>query len=69
MIGLAPELANEDVLKSPEYFGQYGDITKIVVNTNSPYNATKAGPSYSAYLTYSHPRESAIAILVIFIYL
>lgn len=64
VIGLAPELANEDVLRSQEYFGQYGDITKVVVNTNSPYNATKAGPSYSAYLTFSHPRESAIAILV-----
>ena len=64
VIGLAPELAAEDVLRSQEYFGQYGDLTKVVVNTNSPYNATKAGPSYSAYLTFSHPRESAIAILV-----
>lgn len=63
MIGLAPEIASEEVLKSPEFFGQYGDLTKVVVNTHSPYNATKAGPSYSAYLTYSHPRESAIAIL------
>jgi len=35
-----------------------------VVNTNNVYNATRGGPSYSAYLTYSHPRESAIAILV-----
>ena len=63
VIGLAPEIASEEVLKSPEFFGQYGDLTKVVVNTHSPYNATKAGPSYSAYLTYSHPRESAIAIL------
>lgn len=64
VIGLAPEIASEEILKSPEYFGQYGDLTKVVVNTNSPYNATKGGPSFSAYLTYSHPRESAIAILV-----
>jgi hypothetical protein len=48
----------------PEYFGQYGDLQKIVVNTNNVYNATRGGPSYSAYLTFSHPRESAITILV-----
>jgi CCR4-NOT transcription complex subunit 4 len=64
VIGIAPEIASEDILKAPEYFGQYGDLTKVVVNTNNVYNATRGGPSYSAYLTYSHPRESAIAILV-----
>ena len=64
VIGIAPEIASEDTLKGPEYFGQYGDLTKVVVNTNNVYNANRGGPSYSAYLTYSHPRESAIAILV-----
>ena len=64
VIGIAPEIATEEILKTPEYFGQYGDLLKVVVNTNNVYNATRGGPSYSAYLTYSHPRESAIAILV-----
>jgi len=68
VIGIAPEIASEETLKAPEYFGQYGDLTKVVVNTNNVYNATRGGPSYSAYLTYSHPRESAIAILVIIQY-
>lgn len=63
VIGLAPEIANEDKLKSVEYFGQYGNLQKVVVNTNNVYNATRGGPSYSAYLTFSNPRESAIAIL------
>lgn len=63
VIGLAPEIANEDKLKSVEYFGQYGNLQKVVVNTNNVYNATRGGPSYSAYLTYETPRESAIAIL------
>ena len=27
------------------------------------YNGSKGGPSYSGYITYSNPRESAIAIL------
>ena len=65
VIGIAPEIATEEALKSVEYFGQYGDLTKVVVNTNNVYTANRGGPSYSAYLTYSHPRESAIAILVI----
>lgn len=63
VIGLAPEIANEEKLKSVEYFGQYGNLEKVVVNTNNVYNATRGGPSYSAYLTFSTPRESAIAIL------
>ena len=64
MIGIAPEIATEEILKYPQYFGQYGDLQKVVVNTNNVYNATRGGPSYSAYLTYAYPRESAIAILV-----
>lgn len=64
VIGIAPEIASEDTLRKPEYFGQYGELAKVVVNTNNVYNATRGGPSYSAYLTFSHPRESAIAILV-----
>ena len=63
VIGLAPEIASEDKLKSVEYFGQYGNLTKVVVNTNNVYNATRGGPSYSAYLTFNSARESAIAIL------
>lgn len=68
VIGLAPEIASEETLKKPEYFGQYGDLLKVVINTNNVYNATRGGPSYSAYLTYHQPRESAIAILVISLY-
>lgn len=64
VIGLSPDIATEEALKRPEYFGQYGDLMKVVVNTNNVYNATRGGPSYSAYLTFNSPRESAIAILV-----
>jgi hypothetical protein len=66
VIGIAPEIASEDILSSLPYFGQYGTLLKTVVNTNNVYNATRGGPSYSAYLTYASPRESAIAILVNF---
>lgn len=63
VIGIAPEIASESKLKSVEYFGQYGNLQKVVVNTKDVYNATRGGPSYSAYLTFHSARESAIAIL------
>ena len=31
------------------------------MNTNNVYNATRGGPSYSAYLPFNTARESAIA--------
>ena len=43
VIGIAPEIATEETLKRPEYFGQYGDLQKVVVNTNNVYNATRGG--------------------------
>jgi len=49
-----------------EYFGQYGVITKIVVNKTKAYNPNGPnGPSYSAYITYSQPQEASICILSI----
>jgi len=64
VIGLSPEMACEEVLKKPAYFGQYGLVTKVVVNLNNVYNDPREGPSYSAYITFSSTRESALAILV-----
>lgn len=47
-----------------EYFGQYGKISKLVVNKNKIYNVNGPnGPSYSAYVTYSTPEECSLAIL------
>jgi len=53
------------MLKQPEYFGQYGRIIKLVLNTNYVHrpNST-SGPCYSAYITYTTPREASIVILV-----
>lgn len=64
VIGLSPELAYEDVLRKPEYMGQYGQVQKVVVNNNKVYNDPRDGPSYSAYVTYATSRETSIAILV-----
>lgn len=66
VIGLAPNIASEGTLRGLNFFGQYGKIEKIVLNTNNVYNSGKGGPSYSAYVTFSSPIESANAILVSF---
>ena len=64
VIGLAPDIAKESTLRRQEFFGQYGKIEKIVINTNNIYyNGGRGGPSYSAYMTFSNARESSIAIL------
>ncbi|KAL4491432.1 hypothetical protein ABPG72_008088 [Tetrahymena utriculariae] len=64
VIGIAPQLANEQILQSYQYFGQYGNIQKIVVNKNNIYNPKGPnGPSYSAYITYSEEKEASLSIL------
>lgn len=53
------------MLEKYEYFGQYGKISKIVVNKGNAYNATSgSGPSFSAYITFVREIEAAIAIMV-----
>jgi len=52
-----------------EYFGQYGKVSKIVVNTNNAYNPKGSnGPSFSAYVTYSCEREASMAIIVSYLF-
>ena len=63
VIGLAPEIATESRLASNDLFGQYGKIEKIVINTNNVYHSSRGGASYSGYITFASPRDSAIAIL------
>jgi CCR4-NOT transcription complex subunit 4 len=73
VIGLPFSLINKEViinliiqekLKRFEYFGQYGLITKLVINKKKMYNASnKSAPSFSAYVTYSKPEEAALALL------
>jgi CCR4-NOT transcription complex subunit 4 len=52
------------ILSQKEYFGQYGKITRLVVNNTKAYAGTNI-PSYSAYVTYSTIQEAALAILAI----
>lgn len=53
-VGLPPSIANEDILKKPEYFGQYGKISKIVLNRSQVSNGDPRRASCSAYVTFFH---------------
>jgi CCR4-NOT transcription complex subunit 4 len=54
-VGLPPTVANEDMLRKPEYFGQYGKIAKIVLNRGQPTpGADLRRTTASAYVTFVH---------------
>jgi len=53
-VGLPPPNATEDTLRKPEYFGQYGKVSKIVLNRNHNGNGDPRRASASAYVTFAH---------------
>ena len=63
VIGLAPKIAKEDTLRSHEYFGQYGQIVKVVVNRSHIKQNTHN--SASAYITYKRQDSAKEAIAAI----
>jgi fumarate reductase subunit C len=66
IIGVPLSIADEELLKSDAYFGQYGKILKILVNkkyvrnTNMPQEAT-----VSCYVTYVYAKDARKAIQAI----
>jgi len=65
VIGLDPKIANKDILMKREFLGQYGRITRLIVNNSKAYTPSNSstGPSYSAYINFSSEQEAALAIL------
>jgi CCR4-NOT transcription complex subunit 4 len=53
-VGLPPSISNEDTLNRPEYFGQYGKVSKIVLNRSQATNGDPRRASCSAYVTFFH---------------
>lgn len=54
-VGLPPNIASEDTLRKADYFGQYGKISKIVLNRSQTTPATEVRrASASAYVTFFH---------------
>lgn len=60
VIGIPIKLANEDLLRSNAYFGQYGKVTKVVIN-GRPVN-TNGTPTVSAYITFVTAKSADICI-------
>ncbi|CAK8696657.1 unnamed protein product [Clavelina lepadiformis] len=61
VVGLSQRLSDPEILKRQDYFGKYGKILKVVINSNTAY-AGSQGPSCSAYVTYSKMEEALRAI-------
>lgn len=62
-VGLPPSIALEEVLKKPEYFGQYGRIGKIVLNRSQITAADPRRATASAYVTFVHKEDTLACIL------
>ena len=41
VIGLSPRMAEVEVLKKPEYFGKFGKIVKVVINSHTVYTGNQ----------------------------
>lgn len=61
VVGLSHRLADAEILKKNEYFGKFGKITKVVINSSPSYAGAQT-PSASAYVTYSKADEALKAI-------
>jgi hypothetical protein len=53
-VGLPPQVASEDTLRKADYFGQYGKISKIVLNRSQTTGGDLRRASASAYVTFVH---------------
>lgn len=63
VIGLIPSIKDEQALlqtlRGPEYFGQYGEIEKIVVSKTKPGAANQG---IGVYVTYARKEDAALCI-------
>ncbi|KAI8647555.1 hypothetical protein BD408DRAFT_427560 [Parasitella parasitica] len=67
IIGLHPRLASEEIVRSNDYFGQFGKISKIVINKRPPLPASQMSsqPSAAVYVTYYRKEDAAKAIAAV----
>ena len=61
--GLPKSLYNKIILKSSEYFGQYGTIKSMILSKK--INRENNKNVYSVYITYENALQAAIAILCV----
>jgi CCR4-NOT transcription complex subunit 4 len=58
VIGLPSNPGNEEQFRKPDFFGQYGKISKVVVHKST----NSAHPTVSAYVTFAHKEDANAAI-------
>lgn len=58
VIGIPIDIANEEILSRYEYFGQYGPIKKIVVNSQTVHTNSYQKPTVSAYVTFQNIEDA-----------
>jgi len=64
-VGLPPDIATEDKLRKPDCFGQYGKISKIVLNRTQATAPDPRRASASAYVTFVHKEDTLSCILAL----
>ena len=66
VIGLHKDHSDEKVLMTPEALLKYGDIQKIVPNSDKPFNRESEDQKlYSAYITFTEEAAAALAIIAL----
>ncbi|CAJ1905666.1 unnamed protein product [Cylindrotheca closterium] len=64
-VGLPIAMATEEILRKPDYFGQYGKIAKIVLNRSQATAADPRRASASAYVTFTYKEDTLACILAL----
>ncbi|KAI8916964.1 RING/Ubox like zinc-binding domain-containing protein [Powellomyces hirtus] len=64
VLGLPPKIATEEVLRTPDYFGQYGKIVRIVVNRRAHGHTPVLAqvPNTGVYITFAKKEDAAKSI-------
>lgn len=62
VIGMPQKLASETLLSSDRFFGQYGNIQKILINKATASKDSAYEGQCAVYIWYEHPIQVAIAL-------
>lgn len=62
LIGIKPEIAENDILTSNRFFGQYGRISKIHISKKPFYLKHTQDYCYSAYVTFQDRLSASLAV-------
>ncbi|KAF3785530.1 CCR4-NOT transcription complex subunit 4 [Nymphaea thermarum] len=62
VVGIPPNLADEEVLERKEYFGQYGKVLKVSISRTSAGVPHTTNNTFSVYITYTKEEEAVRCI-------